>query len=109
MCMIEEADSSCSVGETYRYCFLVYDGFAGSYHSCRHCIIAEDWLVEHCRGFLFGAVEEDIANHLRFGPWSADENRQCIIPDLPAKLVVGMRRKWRRFDKSGLMSVPHAV
>lgn len=96
-----------SVGERYRYNFQVYEGRpSDSLHTCEHCgTIACPWLVEHCRGYLFKGVEEDIANHVEYGPWSADEERQPIKMSLPARIVVAMRRKWQRFDGGGLMAV----
>lgn len=125
MCMIDDADPSdftserwhrakkphaCAdcrrtiePGERYRYCALRYKGQIEAHHTCLGCTAAEDWLRRECGGWLFGAVEEDLADHLEHGPWSADEERQPIRPSRPARLVVAMRRKWRRFDGDGLM------
>ena len=101
----DECGRTIEVGERYRYCVLKYDGDISAHHTCRHCTDAEDWLRKACHGWVFGAVEEDLANHLEYGPWSADEERQAIRPSRPARLVVAMRRKWQRFDGAGLMEI----
>ena len=130
MCMVEDADCSTifsseawhrarkahrccefgreiAPGERYRYCALKsYDGDrVESYHTCVGCTAAEEWLRVECRGWLFGVVDEDLAQHLTYGPWSADEERQAFRVTRPARLLVGMRRQWRRFDGAGLMEM----
>lgn len=102
-----ECHRDITIGERYRYSFQVFEGSAYSWHTCEHCgTIACPWLVEHCRGYLVEGVAEDIAGHVEYGPWSADEERQPIKMSRPARILVAMRRKWQRFDSAGLMSVP---
>ena len=95
------------VGERYRYCAIKDYEYSGvdSYHTCAGCAVVEDWLRAECRGWLFGGVDEDLAGHLTYGPWSADEERQTFRVTRPARLLVGMRRRWRRFDGAGLMEI----
>lgn len=101
----DECWRTIAVGERYRYCFLKYDGDVSYHHTCSHCTAAEDWLREHCNGWMYGAVIDDLADHCEYGQWSADEARQPIKISRPARLVVAMRRKWRRFDGAGLMEI----
>jgi hypothetical protein len=94
-----------SIGERYRYCVIKYDGSIDTYHTCAHCTQAEEWLRVHCHGWLFDHVQEDLEGHLT-SRWSADEEREVVRPSVPARLLVGMRRKWRRLDGNGLMKAP---
>jgi hypothetical protein len=62
---------------------------------CAHCHAGAALLQKHCGGWLFGGVQEDLQDHIsEVLPWSMRA----------ARLVVGMRRKWRRFDGNGMMS-----
>lgn len=70
-----------------------WDGWFYS-KTCEHCVAARRWLEVECRGWLYEAVREDLAEH--FGEQ----------PDLAlGRLIVGMRRAWRRWDGT-LMPVP---
>lgn len=126
MCMIEDADPAdflserwqrsrapyecvecrrtIAAGERYRYCVLKYEGQIETYRTCAHCVAAEEWLRVHCHGWLFGEIDEDLAGHLT-GRWSTDGEREVVRPSAPARLLVGMRRRWVRFDGVGLMEV----
>lgn len=103
----DECGRQIAVGERYRYCAMKWDGEIDQYHTCAHCVVAEEWLRVECRGWIFGAVKEDLSGHLVYGPWSTDESRQPFKVNKPARLLAGMCRKWLRFDGSGeLMAVP---
>lgn len=118
MCMIDDADrcevwretvvkaarkaarcSECgrpiATGETYRRIFHVSEGDAGTDRQCQHCMVAADWLTKECNGYCTSGVQEDIREH-------ADEYRSAGL----WRLVVGQRRKWKRFDEEGLMPIP---
>src|ERR1700752_1586871 len=96
MCMIEDADGSCQVlqdqtrkarkehrcsecsriiraGEDYRYEVTLYDGSCNTHKTCSHCQVSRAWLSDNCGGWVYGAVEEDIAEHAR------DYRRKDII------------------------------
>jgi hypothetical protein len=84
-----------AVGETYYRATGLYDGQWDTHHTCSHCYVACQWLVDNCGGFLHGGVDEDIYEHVR------DYRR----PDL-LRLVVGIRRKWQRKRGAGLRQIP---
>lgn len=86
-----------AVGEIYHKAVGLYANHWDTHHTCTHCRVACLWLKSNCGGFLHEGVLEDIEMH-------ADE-----YPSLRStlnRLIVGMRRDWRRFDKKGLMAVP---
>lgn len=80
-------------GERYQNVFGVWEGQAHTYRTCEHCVVAQEWLREHCGGFLFTRVEDDLIDHL-YG-----ESMK------PYRLVVGMRRQWRKFKSKEFMKV----
>jgi hypothetical protein len=96
----EECGRTINVGERYCYEFMVYEGNAMTFYRCPHCEIAAVWLIENCGGYMVGggAIQQDIREHvseyrsLAYGLW---------------RLVVGIRRKWQRFDGAGLMPIEH--
>lgn len=85
-------------GEQYQRVFQVYDGHVGTYKTCTHCLIGQQWLVENCGGYVFEGVWDDYAEHVREYP--------MLAPHL-VRLLVSSRRKWERFDRRGLMAIPH--
>lgn len=92
-----ECGRQIQIGERYLRCGLLSEKKWDTFKTCSHCEIAENWLTKNCGGFIFGDIRSDIEEH-------ADE-----YPSLAfglARLAVGMRRKWRRFDDAGLMADP---
>lgn len=86
-----------SPGETYCHVAAIWEGSPNVHKTCAHCAVGQQLLMEQCGGFLHEGVEDDLVEHL--WPdirWSMDA----------ARIVVGMRRRWRRFDGKGLMKVP---
>lgn len=73
------------------------DGFFSS-KTCRHCRVAQEWLMKECRGFYYGAVEEDIQEHI--------SEKSHKTPLSLAKIAVGIKRKWKRFYSDALMAEP---
>lgn len=92
-----ECPRQIQAGEQYHYAFMVYDGDPSTFRTCAHCCVAMRWLADNCGSFLRGAIHEDYEEH-------ADEYRHVRHDILRSK--VGRRREWKRFDGSGLMSVP---
>jgi hypothetical protein len=93
----EECSRDIKPGEHYHYAFMVYEKRGDHFRSCEHCAVAIDWLMTNCGGFAHGGVWEDYEEHI------------IEYPDIAAslmRLVVGRRRRWRRFDGTGLMRVP---
>jgi hypothetical protein len=72
------------------------------HYICTHCYVAASWLMTNCQGFLHGAINEDIQEHVEeYGDTDAG-------PGL-ARIAVGMRRKWhvKRGPRAGqLMPLP---
>jgi hypothetical protein len=99
-----ECERCIEPGERYRYTFIIYDGEARSEYTCFQCVVAQEWLRVHCHGWLFHGVAEDLAQHCEYGGWSVDGERQLVKVSAPARLVVGIRRRWKRFDGNGLMT-----
>jgi len=85
-------------GEPFRKDFVVWDrGSAGSFLTCEHCSVLLEWLGVNCDGWIFGEVVDDIHEH------SKDYKRLDL-----ARLVVGARRGWEKFNPRGFagMAVP---
>lgn len=84
-------------GEKYQYVSGVWDGDFDTKKTCRHCLVGQELLIRECRGFIYGGIQEDLQDHVSEAlPWSMQA----------ARLVVGMRRRWQRFDGKGLMAEP---
>lgn len=83
-------------GEQYHYAVGKSDGRLWTAKQCAHCSKAAELLSEHCGGFLYGGVYEDLSDHVHeILPWSMQA----------ARGVIGIQRKWRRFDNKGLMTI----
>ena len=90
----EECGRNIGAGEPYWYGFGKQDGYTYDSKTCRHCRVIADWLLRNCNGFMYTAMVDDFRNHA--------EGTVSML-----RLVVGARRKWRRFsDPSRLMPVP---
>lgn len=76
-------------GELYLRESYVSDGFR-THRTCTHCLIAREWLLKECNGFLYGFVLEDVAEHFHeyrsLYPWKFRIGL--------GRLVVGMQSKW---------------
>jgi len=91
-------------GENYEKISQKCDGYVETYKTCMHCASGpKAWLIEHCNGYLFGGISEDIREHIEAFRWEgryADSMRM-------ARLCVGMRRGWKSFkDPDALMRLP---
>ncbi len=120
MCMIDDADGSpafsreqrrkarkphrcgecfrtIAPGEPYIYVSGLMDGDFVVARQCEHCAAAATLLENHCRGFVYGGVAEDLEDHFgQLVPWRYQAGRYAA----------SIRRKWRRFSGAGLMPVP---
>lgn len=84
-------------GEFYFNNACLFDGSFSVDKMCSHCRAGASLLQEHCGGFLFGGVHDDLEEHIHeLLPWSGKA----------ARFVIGMRRKWKRFDGNGVMREP---
>lgn len=98
----EECGRSITVGEPYQNVFMVYEGRGSTWVMCQHCLVAAQWLVENCGGYLLAGVWEDIHEHI--SEYRRPEYR-AVYRGL-RRLEVGRERQWVRFDRGGLMPVP---
>ena len=84
-------------GERYTYASGVQDGRFWAAKQCAHCAVAANLLVQHCGGFVYGCVCDDLDDHINPPTtWSTRAKRYAV----------GIRRKWRAFRHGGLMAVP---
>lgn len=94
------------VGETYEYMAGKWDGRLDTFSTCQHCLVAREWLVNECGGYVFGGVKEDLRQH-----WEERSHyRRRWGRDMLKRLagaVWGMRRKWTRLSGE-LMAVMKA-
>lgn len=92
-----ECRRSIEPGETYQHVAGVWDGGMSTYKTCQHCVAGQNLLIDKCGGFLHEGIEEDLVEHLHPSiKWSTQA----------ARVVVGMRRKWKSFKGAGLMTAP---
>jgi len=80
-------------GERYEFAKGQIEGSILEMKVCAHCIAVREWLVKVCSGFVYEMVKEEMVEHWRegYGIWLG-------------RAVVGMERKWQRFDGGGLMA-----
>lgn len=94
----DECGRKIAPGELYDVSSYVWEGEFHTNKACAHCGIARSWLTVHCGGWVTEALHEELQEH-----W--DENYR---KDGLGRLLVGVRRKWSRFD-GGLMPYPAPV
>jgi hypothetical protein len=87
-------------GETYENARGKYENEFSTYITCAHCLRARRWLIRECNGWLYSGVYEDLFEH-----WNYEGIRTGEL----LRLIVGMRRKWQRFDGAGLLAVPEVA
>lgn len=81
----EECNREIAVGEMADYHFGIFDGDAIAVYICQHCCVGVAWLRRNCGGWLFGAVTEDVDEHVVEYP-------KLAVP--LAAYVTGARSKW---------------
>jgi hypothetical protein len=83
-------------GEVYHYEFGELEGDPETYRTCQHCLVAREWLLKNCEGWIYTQVMEEIWEHV-------EEYPKLGLPLM--RIYVGARRKWKSF-KGGLMALP---
>lgn len=94
-----ECRRSIEPGETYLAERTVFDGTARSHKVCAHCQRVRDYLMDHCGGWMYGGLHEDISDHHYSSTSNDAETRNVRL------LTLGMHAGWRRTDGS-LWPVP---
>lgn len=89
-----ECDRTITKGERYSYSTGLFEGYWSTHRLCAHCDQASRWLGVACGGFLYGAVEMDLAEHV-----VGDEDYLRSAP--LTRLVRWMRAGWR--DREGTL------
>jgi hypothetical protein len=84
-----ECGRGISKGERYHTETFKNDGTVTTHKTCAHCMVAREWLMKECGGWVYGAVEEDMSEH-------ADTYYGLPV----ARLYVAMRNNWKRRDGS---------
>jgi len=85
-----------SIGERYQHVKGRWDGVFSTHKTCAHCVVAQQLLRTECGGAEFSTLQEEMLEHaVQAVPWAGHA----------ARLAVGMRRQWQRFDQRGLMQV----
>jgi hypothetical protein len=80
-------------GERYRYATGKCDGSFCVMRQCLHCVEVGRWLMVACSGYLFNAVQEDLAEHV-----IGEEDYLRSAP--LTRLLRWMRADWKRRDGS---------
>lgn len=83
-----ECGREIGTGEVYEVVSGKWDGRLGREVTCAHCLKAREWLSDICGGWVYGLVFEDLAEH----------RGETAATFAWARLVVGMRRRWKRRD-----------
>jgi hypothetical protein len=92
-----ECGREIAVGEKYLRASCGGNGSVNTYKQCAHCTEAGKLLLRKCSGYVFGLIGKDLAEHVdAIYPWSGQA----------ARLVVGIRRRWKNFAGSALLPVP---
>lgn len=85
-----ECRRAIEIAENYKRIFLVYDGDAVTTFACEHCIVAQDWLLRECHGFLTQGVLQDIEEH-----FEAAGMGEKLPGFWLGRIVLGMRKRWK--------------
>jgi len=93
----EECGRLIEIGELHGYVFTAYEGRGWTFRTCRHCRVGQGWLSINCGGWMPGALMEEMQEHVSEYPDIAFGLR---------RIIAGMKRKWTRFDRAGLMPAP---
>jgi hypothetical protein len=83
-----------AIKEKYKYHFGVWEGRAEAFKTCAHCLIVQNYIRDKCDSSAHGGLEEEVYEH------ALDYNDMKLY-----RLLVGMRRQWRKFNSESLMTV----
>jgi hypothetical protein len=95
----DECRREIQAGESYARSTYVMDGDLRVNKACAHCDATRAWLTKHCGGWVTEHLLEELQEH----------HSEGYREDRLARLIVGVRRNWRRFDGAGLMAVPNVT
>lgn len=90
-----ECDRIIKIKERYQSASGQWLGDFDVFKTCAHCMIGQIFLSKACNGWQFGGLWEDLKSH-------AEEYRHFGL----YRMVIGMRRKWKKFKSDGLMPIP---
>ena len=84
-----ECGRTIKTAELYRSESYIYEGEFQNHKTCPQCLICRQWLEKECKGWVYGGVGEDVAEHYHEADYP-----KAIKRDL-ARLVVGLRTHWK--------------
>jgi hypothetical protein len=87
-------------GEKYMYASGKYEGMLYTSKMCLHCTIGANWLLDRCHGYMYGAIANDIEEHL-FDNVLDDPEEKIWVENIHE----GMCKKWKT-ESGELMPVP---
>ena len=122
MCLVDDSDGRCTVlhsrqqrarlrhrctecgrdvqaGEIYLAERTVFDGAAMSHKICAHCQRVRAYLMDHCSGWMYQGLGDDISGHYYSTLSNDADDRESRL------LNLGMTARWRRAD-GALWPVP---
>ena len=76
---------------------LTCDEYFVRYKTCQHCMAARSFLYAQCAGWLYEGVLEDLREH--------DTEEREFYGIALARVVVGMSRRWRKYQSDALIPV----
>lgn len=88
----DECGRAIQSGERYRKEAMLNEGDFVVYKTCEHCLQVRRWLGVVCRGWVYGAVEEDLLDHV-----TGDEDYLRTRP--LTRMARWMRADWQ--DRAG--------
>ena len=90
-----ECGRTIEAGEHYNRQTIAFEGTRETYKVCSHCEVCRDWLQHECGEWIYGGVRKEIAEHYHDGYTQV------------GRLLVGIQRRWSRFNGQGLMPIPN--
>ena len=72
--------------ESYLYITMLYDGRWSSYHICRFCAAAGEWLNAVCGGYAIGNLYDELQEH-----WDEDT---LYRSHWLGRAIIGRRNRW---------------
>ena len=88
-------------GEVYTTERVLFDGSMWTHKVCAHCVEVRGYLGEHCGGWVYDAIEEDIQGHFYGSTLNDAETRELRL------LAIGIAERWRRAN-GALWPIPNS-
>jgi hypothetical protein len=92
-----ECGRAIAIGESYRYEAGICEGYLDTHKTCDHCMVARQWLLDNCEGWVYSQVLEEIREH-------AEEYPKIALGLY--KIAIGGARKWKKKHSNDLMPLP---